>query len=89
MEIFCTIYYVLNYVKTVPQIWKLIKTRSSSDYSLSMIVLQLISMISWSIYIFTSQQSVIVYIGTVIDLVLLIVTDILIVLYYKKPQPAC
>lgn len=89
MEIFCTIYYVLNYVKTVPQIWKLIKTRSSSDYSLSMIVLQLISMISWSIYIFTSKQSVIVYIGTVIDLVLLIVTDILIVLYYKKPQHAC
>ncbi|MBR0229843.1 MAG: hypothetical protein IJL94_00480 [Erysipelotrichaceae bacterium] len=89
MEIFCTIYYVLNYVKTVPQIWKLIKTRSSSDYSLSMIVLQLISMISWSIYIFTSKQSVIVYIGTVIDLVLLIVTDILIVLYYKKPQQAC
>ena len=84
MEIFCTIYYVLNYVKTVPQIWKLIKTRSSSDYSLSMIVLQLISMISWSIYIFTSKQSVIVYIGTVIDLVLLIVTDILIVLYYKR-----
>ena len=89
MEIFCTIYYVLNYVKTVPQIWKLIKTRSSSDYSLSMIVLQLISMISWSIYIFTSQQSVIVYIGTVIDLVLLIVTDILIVMYYKNPQQAC
>ena len=89
MEIFCTIYYVLNYVKTVPQIWKLIKTHSSSDYSLSMIVLQLISMISWSIYIFTSRQSVIVYIGTVIDLVLLIVTDILIVIYYKKPQPAC
>ncbi len=89
MEIFCTIYYVLNYVKTVPQIWKLIKTHSSSDYSLSMIVLQLISMISWSIYIFTSQQSVIVYIGTVIDLVLLIVTDILIAMYYKKPQQAC
>ncbi|MBR3228158.1 MAG: hypothetical protein IKF68_06390 [Erysipelotrichaceae bacterium] len=88
MEIFCTIYYVLNYVKTVPQIMKLIRTKSSSDYSLSMILLQLISMISWSLYIFTSVQSVIVYIGTVIDLVLLVVTDVLILLYYKKPHPA-
>ena len=88
MEIFCTIYYVLNYVKTVPQIMKLIRTKSSSDYSLSMILLQLISMISWSLYIFTSVQSIIVYIGTVIDLVLLVVTDVLILLYYKKPHPA-
>ena len=88
MEIFCTIYYVLNYVKTIPQIWKLIKTHSSSDYSLSMLWLQLISMVSWSLYIFTSRQSVIVYIGTVIDLVLLIITDVLILMYYKKVQPA-
>jgi len=88
MEIFCTIYYVLNYVKTIPQIWKLIKTHSSSDYSLSMLWLQLISMVSWSLYIFTSRQSVIVYIGTVIDLLLLIVTDVLILMYYKKAQPA-
>ena len=88
MEIFCTIYYVLNYVKTVPQILKLIRTRSSSDYSLSMILLQLISMVSWSLYIFTSVQSIIVYIGTVIDLILLVITDILILMYYKKPHPA-
>lgn len=88
MEIFCTIYYVLNYVKTIPQIWKLIKTHSSSDYSLSMLWLQLISMVSWSLYIFTSRQSVIVYIGTVIDLLLLIITDALILMYYKKTQPA-
>ena len=84
MAVFCTAYYVLNYVKTIPQIWKLIQTRSSSDYSMSMIILQLISMISWSLYIFTSPQSVIVYIGTVLDLVLLIITDILIVRYYHK-----
>ena len=88
MEIFCTVYYVLNYVKTVPQIWKLITTRSSNDYSLSMIILQLISIVSWSLYIFTSRQSVIVYIGTVIDLLLLVITDVLIIRYYKKPEQA-
>ena len=83
MTIFCTIYYVLSYIETLPQIIKLIKTKSSNDYSLGMIFLQLIALISWSIYIFTSQQSIIVYIGTVIDLVLLFLTDFLILKYYK------
>lgn len=83
MAIFCTIYYVLNYVKTIPQIMKLIRTKSSSDYSISMIVLQLISMFSWSIYIFTSPQNLVVYIGTVLDLLILIITDILIFRYYN------
>ena len=75
MTIFCTIYYVLSYIEMLPQIIKLIKTKSSNDYSLGMIFLQLIALISWSIYIFTSQQSIIVYIGTVIDLVLLFLID--------------
>ena len=82
MAIFCTIYYVLSYIETVPQIVKLIKTKSSNDYSLGMITLQLIALISWSIYIFTSVQSVIVYIGTVVDLVLLFFVDFLIIKYY-------
>ena len=83
MTIFCTIYYVLSYIETVPQIVKLIKTKSSNDYSLGMITLQLIALISWSIYIFTSKQSIIVYIGTIIDLILLLLVDFLILKYYK------
>lgn len=83
MAIFCTIYYVLSYIETVPQIIKLIKTKSSNDYSLGMISLQLIALISWSLYIFTSKQSIIVYIGTIIDLLLLLFVDFLIIKYYK------
>ena len=83
MAIFCTIYYVLSYIETVPQIIKLIKTKSSNDYSLGMIFLQLIALISWSIYIFTSKQSIIVYMGTIIDLLLLLLIDFLILKYYK------
>ena len=82
MTVFCTIYYVLSYIQTVPQIIKLLKTKSSNDYSLSMISIQLIAVISWSIYIFTSKQNMIVYIGTVIDLLLLMFVDFLIFKYY-------
>ena len=83
MAIFCTIYYICSYIRVIPQIMKLIKTKSSNDYSLGMIILQLIALICWSIYIFTSKQSTIVYIGTVVDLVLLLFVDFLILKYYK------
>ena len=83
MTIFCTIYYILSYIQTIPQIVKLSKTKSSNDYSLGMIALQFIELVCWSLYIFTSKQSIIVYIGTVIDLLLLFLIDFLILRYYK------
>ena len=83
MAIFCTIYYIISYIETIPQIIKLIKTKSSNDYSLGTILLQLIALVSWSIYIFTSKQNIIVYIGTIIDLLLLLLVDYLIIKYYK------
>ena len=86
MAIFCTIYYICSYIETVPQIIKLLRTKSSNDYSLGMITLQMIALICWSIYIFTSKQNFIVYIGTVIDLILLIFVDYLILKYYGNKK---
>ena len=83
MAIFCSIYYILSYIETLPQIIKLIRTKSSNDYSLGMILLQLIALICWSLYIFTSKQSIVVYIGTIIDLLLLLFVDFLIIKYFK------
>lgn len=83
MAIFCTIYYILSYIETIPQIIKLIKTKSSNDYSLGYILIQFLALISWSLYIFTSVQNIVVYIGTIIDLIILIIADFLILKYYK------
>lgn len=83
MLLFCTVYYILSYCQCIPQIIKLLKTKSSNDYSLGTLLLQFISMLSWSIYIFTSEQSLLVYIGTIIDLILLIIIDLLILIFYK------
>lgn len=83
MVVFCTIYYIFSYIQTIPQIVKLLKTKSSNDYSLGMITLQFISIVAWSLYIFTSIQNVVVYIGTVIDLLIVLFVDILILKYYK------
>ncbi len=83
MVIFCTAYYVLSYIQSIPQIIKLIKNKSSNDYSLGTIALKLLALICWSLYIFTSVQSIVVYIGTITDLILLLFEDFLIIKYYK------
>ena len=83
MAIFCTIYYICSYIQTVPQVIKLIKTKSSNDYSLWQVFLEMIGLICWSIYIFTSSQAMIVYIGTIIDLVLEFLVVGLILGFYK------
>ena len=83
MAIFCTIYYIFSYVETIPQIIKLIRTKSSNDYSLGMVAFQFVALVSWSLYIFTSVQDVIVYIGTAVDLILLVLVDFLIIKYFK------
>ena len=83
MMIFCTIYYVLSYTYSIPQIIKLMKTKSSNDYSLTSIIIKILAVVSWSLYIFTSKQNVVVYIGTVIDLLLLFLENFLIFRYYK------
>lgn len=86
MTIFCTLYYILSYIETIPQIIKLIKTKSSHDYSIGWIIIQFFALLSWSLYIFTSKQDLIVYIGTVIDLILLVFVDVLIFKYYNKTK---
>lgn len=50
--------------------------------------LGMIGLICWSIYIFTSSQALIVYIGTIIDLALefLIVGLIIAFFYFKKSK---
>ena len=74
---------MLSYIQTVPQVYKLIKTKSSNDYSLWQVILGFIGMVCWSIYIFMTDQALIVYIGTIIDIVLLVFVDILIFVYYN------
>ena len=88
MAIFCTIYYICSYIQTVPQVIKLIKTKSSNDYSLWQVFLGMIGLICWSIYIFTSSQAMTVYIGTIIDLVLEFLVVGLIVAFFdfKKKE---
>ena len=90
MALFCTVYYICSYIQTIPQVIKLIKTKSSNDYSLWQVLLGMVGIVCWSIYVFTSNQSVIVYIGTIVDLILEFLVVGLILKFFKfKKEDKC
>ena len=49
--VFVTVYYILNYTKSIPIIYKAITTKETDDYSLTSIAIAYIANVSWVIYI--------------------------------------
>lgn len=82
-KIFAIIYYIYSYTNKIPAIAKAIKTKKTEDYSLSWAVLNMISTVSWTLYILLTDQTFIVKLGCIIDFVL-ISTWLILVFYYKK-----
>lgn len=83
MEIFCIIYYICSYISGVPAIIKLIKTKKSNDYSIIEAALTIIGTTAWTIYIFSTEQSILVYIGTIIDEIMILIWNGLVIKYFK------
>lgn len=83
MEIFCIIYYICSYISGIPAIIKLIKTKKSNDYSIIEATLTIIGTTAWTIYIFSTEQSMLVYIGTIIDEIMILIWNGLVIKYFK------
>lgn len=83
MEIFCIIYYICSYISGIPAIVKLIKTKKSNDYSIIEAALTIIGTTAWTIYIFSTEQSILVYIGTIIDEIMILIWNGLVIKYFK------
>jgi uncharacterized protein with PQ loop repeat len=83
VEIFYVIYCILVYVEYFPRLIKLIKTKSSKDYSIMSIFISLVGMFCLVIYLFNTNQDLILYIGAAIDIVLNILFAILVLIYHK------
>ena len=80
--VFVTVYYILNYTKSITIIYKAITTKETDDYSLTSVAIAYIANVSWVIYITLTLQSIVVYIGTFVDWLLLTTVD-LFILYYR------
>ena len=83
MEIFCIIYYICSYISGIPAIVKLLKTKKSNDYSLIEVILTIIGTTCWTIYIFSTEQSILVYIGTILDEIMIVIWNGLVIKYFK------
>ena len=83
MFIFLIIHYICTYIQIFPQVFKLIKTKSSNDYSLCQLTLAYIGVLCWTIYAYTSNQSILLIIGTSVETLLITIINIIIIIYYK------
>lgn len=80
----CLIYYVTSAIMEIPSIVRVLRRKSSTDYSLAGIWLNMIATVSWSIYIYTSEQTVLVYIGTTTDFIMALVYTVIMIKYHDK-----
>jgi len=83
-KLFYITYCIIVYMEYFPKIIKLIKTKSSSDYSLGSTILSLIGIFCWVIYLFTTNQELILYIGAIVDMILNTTFAVLVFIYHKK-----
>lgn len=82
----CLVYYVSSGIMEMPSIVRVIRRKSSTDYSLAGVWLNMMATVSWSIYIYTSSQTPLVYIGTGTDFLTAMVYTIVMVRYHKKEE---
>jgi uncharacterized protein with PQ loop repeat len=73
-----------SYTAAIPAIIKLLKTKRSNDYSIIESCLTLIGTTCWTVYIFSTKQDMILYIGTIADQIMYSWWNILVILYYKR-----
>ena len=84
MVVFCFLYYILSYVQVIPQIIKLIKTKSSDDYSLVQVFFGYFAILFWLVYVAWQNADTFVIVGTAIDFTLMTIVNFFILLYYKS-----
>ena len=84
MEILYLIYCIIVYIEYFPKFIKLFKTKSSNDYSVGSTILSLVGMFCWVVYLFTTEQDLILYVGSVVDISLNVLFAILVIRYQNN-----
>lgn len=85
-QIFYVVYCVLCYVEYFPKLFRLLKTKSSNDYSIVSTIMSLTGMFCWVVYLYSTEQDLILYIGAAVDIILNITFATLIFKYHKNKE---
>ena len=80
------IYYILSMCQSIPFIVKILRTRSSNDFSLLNRLLQYTALLCFTIYLTLGNDHTIIKIIGYIDVAILTTENILILKYYKKKK---
>ena len=80
----CIVYYVISTVGTLPTIVRIIKRKSSTDISKVSTYMCALSTACWTIYIFLTHQTLLVYVGTVWDFIVVAVYITVVLKYHGK-----
>lgn len=84
--IFYVVYCVIAYMEYFPRLIKLLKTKSSEDYSIGSNILDFIALICWLAYLCTTEQELILYIGAIIDILLCGFFTALVIFYQRTSK---
>ena len=83
-NICCIVYYVIATVGALPTIARIIKRKSSTDISKVSVCMDALSTTCWTIYIFLTHQTLLVYVGTVWDFIVVAVYITVVLKYHGK-----
>lgn len=85
LEMLCLIYYVTASIQVIPCMYRIWKRKSSEDYSLVSEFIFMISAMAWTAYIYLSEQTMVVYLGTAFDM-LMAILYVFLIFWYHKPK---
>lgn len=81
-------YYILSMCQSIPFIVKILRTKSSNDFSLLNRLLQYTALLCFTIYLTLGTDPIIIKIIGYVDLAVLTLENILILKYYKRKESA-
>lgn len=86
LTVLCLIYYITASIEMIPSLYRMWKRKSSTDYSLVSAWIQMTGTIAWTIYIYLSKQSMVVYVGTAFDMIMAVLYLYFIVRYHNREE---
>lgn len=80
----CFVTYATGYIEYIPAFYRVLKRKSSSDYSMATLLLESIGTTAWAIYVFLSEQTFIVRIGSLGNELLIVLFTLAVWRYHNN-----
>lgn len=84
-ELLCYVTYILSWLEKIPEIYRILKRKSSMDFSLIATILMIMVTLCWDLYVFTcNMNNFEMVVCAIIDTILDTLSLIVIFKYHKE-----